>query len=348
MREKFVESSGEMINVEAIYFRFSKDLLEAIGLWPSRQTRLDQLRYALLFGILSTVIVFHFTTFMTAECTLELIVKVLASVFIFINIMIKYSAFWMNTVSIKKLMEQLQRTCGELKDKNEIAIMQKYGLISRRYTILLTASFVCGEFSFISIQCWSSILDIVQPRNESRPHVIVFPMEYFVDQQKYFYLILLHINTAIFIGGITVPATLSVLVSCQECVCGMFTVACYRIEHAMSTDALRNVSLNSKNLISDGIIRAVDIHREAMKLSKFLMPRFEVAFGFLIMAGLSYNVPWYEAPLHVQKLIVFLLQRGTKDFTLSVGGFFNGSMKCFAALANTSISYFTVLYSTQR
>nr|XP_012228639.1 PREDICTED: odorant receptor 4-like [Linepithema humile] len=62
----------------------------------------------------------------------------------------------------------------------------------------------------------------------------------------------------------------------------------------------------------------------------------------------AYNVQWYIAPLNIQKLILFLLQRGSKTFSLNVGGLFVASLRCFASLTSTSISYFTMMYSTQQ
>ncbi|XP_011705130.1 PREDICTED: uncharacterized protein LOC105460382 [Wasmannia auropunctata] len=61
----------------------------------------------------------------------------------------------------------------------------------------------------------------------------------------------------------------------------------------------------------------------------------------------AYNIKWYKTPLNIQKIILFLLQRETKEFTLSVGGIFDASMECFATLMKASISYFTVIYSTK-
>jgi len=45
-----------------------------------------------------------------------------------------------------------------------------------------------------------------------------------------------------------------------------------------------------------------------------------------------YNIPWYLAPLNIQKLILFLLQRGSKVFTLSFGGLITGSLENFASV----------------
>ncbi|XP_071637923.1 uncharacterized protein [Temnothorax longispinosus] len=60
-----------------------------------------------------------------------------------------------------------------------------------------------------------------------------------------------------------------------------------------------------------------------------------------------YNVQWYVAPLLIQKMILFLLQRGTKTFTMNIAGLFVGSLKGAATLLSTAVSYFTVLHSTR-
>nr|XP_012228370.1 PREDICTED: uncharacterized protein LOC105675664 [Linepithema humile] len=46
----------------------------------------------------------------------------------------------------------------------------------------------------------------------------------------------------------------------------------------------------------------------------------------------AYNIQWYITPLYIQKMILFLLQKGTKDFTLTIGGIFVGSLECFATM----------------
>ncbi|XP_011705355.1 PREDICTED: uncharacterized protein LOC105460565 [Wasmannia auropunctata] len=61
-----------------------------------------------------------------------------------------------------------------------------------------------------------------------------------------------------------------------------------------------------------------------------------------------YNVQWYVAPLHVQKLILFLLQRGSKTLKIVIGGLFEGSLEGFATLASASMSYFTFIYYTNQ
>jgi hypothetical protein len=84
---------------------------------------------------------------------------------------------------------------------------------------------------------------------------------------------------------------------------------------------------------------------------------------------------WYMCPLHIQKLIILLLQRKAKEFQLTCGGLFVASFECFASvkinnivkyiliskvikllithkyktlqLTKATMSYFTLLHSTR-
>ncbi|XP_025270219.1 odorant receptor 4-like [Camponotus floridanus] len=62
----------------------------------------------------------------------------------------------------------------------------------------------------------------------------------------------------------------------------------------------------------------------------------------------AYNIRWYKAPSYVQKMILFILQRGNKTFNINITGLFVLSIECFAMLIKASMSYFTVMYSTQQ
>jgi len=51
--------------------------------------------------------------------------------------------------------------------------------------------------------------------------------EYFIDQEKYFYLILLHMGTAFCIGMAVLLAIGSMLIAYYHHVCGVFRIARY-------------------------------------------------------------------------------------------------------------------------
>ncbi|XP_039311575.1 odorant receptor 4-like [Solenopsis invicta] len=237
--------------------------------------------------------------------------------------------------------------------------------------------------------------------NVSQPYEFLILMKYFIDQEKYFYLIVLHIYAGICFGTVSVVSVGTMLNTYLQHMCGMFRIASYRIEHAVSINIKQNITLENKNLMIEGIVCGVDIHRQAMKLTKQLVSTFEIMLCCLIVAEVlflvlnlfqiavikktfeelcppiccvfgaviymlvccyigqdvmdhnnrifstAYNVQWYEAPIHVQKMILFILQKKTIKFSLTVGGLVNSSIETFAMLVKLSVSYFTALYSTQ-
>ncbi|XP_025073578.1 odorant receptor Or2-like [Pogonomyrmex barbatus] len=169
----------------------------------------------------------------------------------------------------------------------------------------------------------------------------------------------------------------------------------------MNIKVLQNITMEGSTFTYNGIICAVNIHRQALKLFKRFQSAIKIMVICLMVCGVIalslnlyqiasftnnvkelllsscyvfliilymflsnymgqnilehnkhvfvtvYNVQWYKAPLRIQKMILFLLQRGAKEYTLNIGGLIDGSMECFATLLKTSVSYFTVIYSTQ-
>ncbi|KYM80065.1 hypothetical protein ALC53_09487 [Atta colombica] len=281
---------------------------------------------------------------------------------------------------VKNLFVELRYILNELKDKNEIAIIYKYSCTAKRYTITLTGFGICGMFSLIIIQIWSFIAD-VNTMNISQSHHLLIMTEYLVDQEKYFYWILLYMYTILYIASIIMLGTGTMLITYIEHICGIFKIASYRIKHAVNTYVPQNITIKNKTLMIEDIICAIDIHRQAMKyvsvfftlcdtftnilflrMTKHFMTIFEIMIEFLLpflFASTSilymfiahyvgqniidhnnhvfvtaYNVQWYKTPLHIQRMILFLLQRRTKKFSLNLGGIFDASIEGFATVKN--------------
>lgn len=86
---------------------------------------------------------------------------------------------------------------------------------------------VYGISVSIIVEFWANIYitDVDVPMNASQPHHLFIMTEYFVDQEKYFYLILLHINAVFFIGITIMLAIGTMFITYLQCTCGMFKIA---------------------------------------------------------------------------------------------------------------------------
>ncbi|XP_025270163.1 uncharacterized protein LOC112639649 [Camponotus floridanus] len=393
-----------MMCLETQHFKLNRFLLLTIGLWPLKQSNLTRFQFIILSSVLTTSIIFQLTIFVTLRCTPNLVVKVLSSTCLFSISAIKYNLFSLKMEAVKDLLIKLQEIHDGLKDKNEIAIMKEYSCLAKRYTAVLTILGLYSSFSIIIALFWSSIFYLILPINISISHHLPIMMEYFIDQEIYFYLIPLHISVAMFIAMTVAIAIGAMFVAYDQHICAMFKISSYRIKRAVHIITLGVNKSKKENLILKGIISAVNIHRQAIKLSEFLVSKIQTMLFCLIIVGVIflslnlfrifqiassgddveefifpfqfvtfsivymflanyiaqdltdhnnhifttvYDVQWHIAPLHIQKMILFLLQRGAKDYTINVGGLFVGSLECFATLVKASVSYFTFMYSTQ-
>lgn len=92
------------------------------------------------------------------------------------------------------------------------------------YSFFVVISVFSASFHF-TVQNWPSILDIILPKNESRLRHVQTMMEYFDDQNRYYFLLLLNMNTAFIIGATAMLATGSMLIAFLQHICGMFAIS---------------------------------------------------------------------------------------------------------------------------
>ncbi|RLU25718.1 ObirOr5-9E38 [Ooceraea biroi] len=380
--------------------------LVAIGLWPYHRTMLVQLQFYVFSLTMISSIIFQLTTILTTEWTIDFTVEILSTSLFHVMCLIMYHSFWINTQVIKRLLKNLQYICSELKDENEIIIIKRYGYIAKWLAIVFTLSMMGGLFVVTLLPILPRIFGIFFLINDSMPYRNIYIRhEYFVDEEQYFYFILLHLYVSQFAAGGTLLGGAIVMTGYVTYFCGLFNIASYRIEKAMRINSDEVSNGKNKREIDKKISHAVDIHRTALECTEFCLYNFEGALcliiaiiviclslhlfgifyavgfvfrietfvlhcGFLVgiltcSLGLNcvgqaitdhynyifssaYNLRWYIASVRVQRLILILLQTGTKPYSVKFSGFYTISLESFASLSTASISYFTVLYSIQK
>ncbi|XP_025991798.2 uncharacterized protein LOC113004035 [Solenopsis invicta] len=393
-----------MVYMKKKYFSLNRILLLAVGLWPYTKSKFVRLQLVLQYGILGSFIVFQLTTFATSKCDVPLVIEILSVTAFYFNFVLIYLSFSCNMNVVKHLLEHFQHTYDELRDEYEVAIIEKYWGFSKRFTKGLTLLVTFNVSCFLLIPFVPYMFVNALSANESRPHPSVHIItKYFIDQEKYFYLIILHADVAYCVGALAMLATGTTSLAFFQHASGMFKIAGYRMEKAITIGIRQMNGTRNATFIYKGIIVAIDMHRKAIKIVEIYAASFNVTFALLIFGGILYaslnlyrtfremssgdisekllqpitficvyytyiffanfaaqqitdhnnsmfvtvyNVEWYLAPLHIQKLILFMLQRGTKTLNIKIGELFVGSLEGFSTLTSATMSYFTFIYYT--
>ncbi|EZA50908.1 hypothetical protein X777_10879 [Ooceraea biroi] len=347
------------ISVKERYFSFNRITLLIVGLWPYQQSGLARFPTTLCLSILISFVALMLSRLCFVEYSFEFTINLLCASTYFTFFVIKYISFWLNKEAIRYLLEQFQYIYNGLNDENEIAIYEKYGNIGKRITIGLIIVAVCNQSVLIAIQCWPYIFDVILPKNGTYAgRLLAVVSKYFAVQEKYSYLLLLHLNITSTVGSLVFLAIGAMLLSLYILLAIMFAkFLVSSMDRSLFVVIMVTVLCVSFNLY--GIFHIESDKQEIEEtLVHLILVCFVFAYMFLVnYAGQEimdynncvfltvYNAPWYLAPLQIQKLILIVLQRSNKAFTLSIGGLFIISLECFASLASTSISYFTLMLS---
>jgi len=82
-------------------------------------------------------------------------------------------------------------------------------------------------FILTIVQYWTEIFDVILQINISRSHTLPIITEYFIDQEKYFYFIILHLTVAISIGIVAGIGIGTMFITFFQHIYAMFKIARY-------------------------------------------------------------------------------------------------------------------------
>ncbi|XP_025160084.1 uncharacterized protein LOC109503783 isoform X2 [Harpegnathos saltator] len=164
-------------------------------------------------------------------------------------------------------------------------IMQKYSFSGQRCTII-SLLLVIGSFIVYGFfQLLPSILDIIFPLNETRPFQPYALTEYFIDERTYYNLLLCHWLFGVFFNSFILVATMTLHLVYIEHICGICSVANYRIEHSTDHYASHNLLKKKDHMTVQNISAAVNLHQKALMYGTSLSTTFALDFFLMVVVG---------------------------------------------------------------
>ncbi|XP_067212466.1 uncharacterized protein [Linepithema humile] len=278
--------SYEVHAIEERYYRINRVILKSLGLWPYQQSFFTRIQKMLFVIILITCIIAQLLSFVTMQYNRDLVFKIFCFLFPISFGTTKYCCFIIQTDSqVKGLLEHMRDDYNLLKTKLEIDIIEKYAYNAKLFTIIVMV--FCHGFIFFTVifQFWPVILNIMLPLNESRPCRLIIVAEYFVNQEKYYFAILLHESLAVYIGMIGLSSVGVTFVIYILHSCALLKIASYRVENVFEMSVL--ASSRKEYLLHRRIADAVVVHRKAIECIEYFMSNFTLLFIILVAMGIT-------------------------------------------------------------
>lgn len=83
----------------------------------------------------------------------------------------------------------------------------------------------CLAWGLLMLTYLPCMFDVIIPMNESRSRVSLIDVEYFVDQETYFFIISIHVFLSQYVGIFTITAVATILIAYVLHTCAMFEIA---------------------------------------------------------------------------------------------------------------------------
>ncbi|XP_025263479.1 odorant receptor 49a-like [Camponotus floridanus] len=270
------------------YYKLNRHLLLLVGLWPYVHSLFRYCQIIFCNIIVAFLMVFQIAKLLTLKQDVNLMLKLLPPILPCLICIIKHQTFCIVAKKMRYLMDHVEQDWNMLKNKKELEIIERYTYIGSMCTLALTIVGLVAILIIMFLPFVPIVLDIFMPLNYSRPRQLLFPVEYFIDQQKYFYVICLHFNITASLVLITLVGTESLYITYILHVCGMFQIASYRLHQAFDNKLLQNCTLEKQSVIvCKGIIEAIHIHKRALEFSEFLWSTLSVSYSILLIIGIT-------------------------------------------------------------
>ncbi|XP_076168799.1 uncharacterized protein LOC143147438 [Ptiloglossa arizonensis] len=232
-----ISSELAMEFTESRYCKTSRMLLMFLGQWPYQKSSDRKIRMfctttaasLLLFTQAKDFIescltrtTFQFMKFVRSYRELDMF-EVIPPTITTLVCIIKLHSLIMSKKKLEFLQKQINEDWNKRTESEEIKIMEEYAMQGEIYSVAYMYIMFITLAIYIIFIFQPYILDIVSPLNETRPFKLLYPAEFFIDEEKYFLLIaIISITNCVFVIIILVAFD-TMLITYVQYICGMLS-----------------------------------------------------------------------------------------------------------------------------
>ncbi|XP_020277684.1 odorant receptor 13a-like [Pseudomyrmex gracilis] len=274
-------SEDTMESARNYYYGITRKMLSISGQWPYQKRRAKVFGVTLITSVTLSLIVPQVCKLIYCDKDVQCILGTTPSFLLTNMILLKLYTCQFNSNKIRNLTDQLTDDWKQLRTREEFDIMTKYAANGRQISLIYSfyCYTACGLFVWISVT--PRLLDIVIPLNESRPLILPYEAHYFVDDNEYFFHILIHSFVSVEVGITGVLAHDCMLITYIEHTCSVFAVAGFRFENLHDNKIDKNIDVRSNSsskIYNRRIGVSMHAHWRALQFADLLEDTFNITF----------------------------------------------------------------------
>ncbi|XP_011503741.1 PREDICTED: odorant receptor 9a-like [Ceratosolen solmsi marchali] len=266
-----------------------------IGQWPYQSKNLAKfLTYIWIFQYVS-ILIPQFIKLIEVIDNIDHTIECFGPIIYNLGVGIKFCNNIFNRKQ-KALFDEIQKDWNNITDETEIILLSKYASFAKflnfGYNYMCYSTMCCYLFLPLS----SFIMDIIKPLTDTRPKNLVIFVEFFVDEEKYYFYIMIHSYITTIFGVLAVVSTDMFYTSCVQHACGMLSILGRRLKMInKDTNIIRKFENDFYKELED----AVTQHNKIIKYCERINKTYGDSFFFIL--GLNMFAMSFTGALIIRK-----------------------------------------------
>ncbi|XP_011873929.1 PREDICTED: uncharacterized protein LOC105565390 [Vollenhovia emeryi] len=269
------------------YYKLNRILLLSLGLWPYHISIFKKVQIIFFQALSISFLICQCIPFFVKQYSINYIAKMLTTIILTCIFIVKYNAGLLLSDKIKYIFDRVRDDWNMLTTQAELEVIKKYANNAKFHTTFLILASTGGSLGLLLIMCLPHLFDVIIPMNESRPRHTIINVEYFVDEETYFFAILTHICINVYAGSITVMAIETILIAYVLHICALFRISSYRMEHIFDKNVQPMPKDIKQSVVYNNIINAVYVHRRALDLTNIWTNSFSTMYIVVLVLAVS-------------------------------------------------------------
>ncbi|XP_023313365.1 odorant receptor 82a-like [Trichogramma pretiosum] len=336
------------------YFKYNEVLMSLCSQWPYQSVVKAKIIRGFFILQHISICIPEFIRFIELRNDLDNVVTCIIPIIYNIGVFIKFLNAVRNMNKIKNIIETIKCDYTEIIDNVEVQILHKYASFGKFLTLGYISMCALTLILYLALPLSPVIVDKLNPLEKPRPKSLIYMVQFYVDQEKYFYVLLLHSYITTAAGVLPILATDTFYASIAQHACGMLAILGHRLEKARYSE-LNHVE-KSVNQYKGTILTWGQLHN-MIRYGMFTAAQmFHLLFycyqGHSVLdKSLTINDSinksnWYGSSIRTRKLLTMMIMRSQKPLKLTAK-LFPLTLPHFTSVLRTSMSYFTLLKSVQ-
>ncbi|EZA47916.1 hypothetical protein X777_14484, partial [Ooceraea biroi] len=274
-----------MVFAGARCFKLHRIMFMIVGLWPYQKTVIWQIQAVFFFGAYSCMLFSQFTPFLTTTCNMDCILKRFSIICItFVCILIYYS-FYFNSEAVKQMVEHMHFDWKMFANSDAMKIFEEYLFESYIFAVSLCFLYLLTSSFIMIMESKPIILDVIAPMNESRPRKLDIDIEFFVNEEQYFFFYLVLELSGLGIGTWSLLTTGTFLTTVTKHSCATYKIVSYLIHNTVTVHTLQLPIVQRIQYMRRNICLSVYFHRRTMEFCKDIIPSFNMWYFPVVFIG---------------------------------------------------------------